>query len=50
MERVRVCMHAGNTPQDVRRLVGGIMEWAREKMEKAAVESESQKQEMTAKL
>lgn len=27
-DRIRVCLHAENTRQDVDRLVGGIIEWA----------------------
>lgn len=29
-DRVRVCLHAGNTREDVERLVDGIVEWAEE--------------------
>ena len=27
-DRIRVCLHAGNTREDVERLVEGIVEWA----------------------
>lgn len=27
-DRVRVCLHAGNTKDDVERLVNGIVKWA----------------------
>jgi 8-amino-7-oxononanoate synthase len=27
-DRVRVCLHAGNTREDVERLVEGVVEWA----------------------
>ena len=27
-ERVRVCVHAGNTPDDIERLVSAVVEWA----------------------
>lgn len=32
-ERVRVCLHADNTPQDIDTLVDGIVGWARERHE-----------------
>lgn len=31
-DRVRVCLHAGNTQEDVDRLVNGIVSWARREM------------------
>ncbi|KAJ7143201.1 pyridoxal phosphate-dependent transferase [Mycena crocata] len=35
-DRVRVCLHAGNTTDDVDRLVEGMMQWARNEMEGSA--------------
>jgi len=32
-DRVRVCLHAGNTKEDVKRLVNGVVEWTRGLME-----------------
>jgi len=29
-DRVRICLHAGNTSQDVDKLVWGIVKWAEE--------------------
>lgn len=31
-QRVRVCLHAGNTEEEVRRLVGALEEWCVERV------------------
>ena len=30
-ERVRICLHAGNTKEEMDRLISGIVEWAEER-------------------
>jgi 8-amino-7-oxononanoate synthase len=32
-DRVRVCLHAGNTKDDIQRLVNGIVKWAEDTLQ-----------------
>ncbi|KAG6907375.1 hypothetical protein DXG01_009104 [Tephrocybe rancida] len=41
-DRVRVCLHAGNTVGEVERLVGGVVRWAEEAMAMALVQEEGE--------
>ena len=41
MDRVRVCLHAGNTKQQVESLVDGIAEWATEELDRRRKQSDT---------
>ncbi|KLO17384.1 PLP-dependent transferase [Schizopora paradoxa] len=41
MDRVRVCLHAGNTKEHVESLVHGIVEWATQESERCRAQSDS---------
>ncbi|KAK7530038.1 putative aminotransferase [Phyllosticta citricarpa] len=50
-ERVRVCLHAGNSVDEVRGLVGAVGEWVRERMERGeGVKGEEERERERARL
>jgi 8-amino-7-oxononanoate synthase len=46
-DRVRVCLHAGNTREEVQRLVRGVVEWARSFVENDRAEGKSGKEKLS---